>query len=62
MASQTAHLSQRHEAAQLPGVPRFRHLDSLLIALDEQPRQLGRRWIERAVPAFMLASHQNGGR
>ncbi len=59
MSEHSTHLIQRHEAVPLPSDPRFKHLDSLLIALDEQPRQprravlqLRRRWIERAIPAY----------
>ncbi len=52
---------QQHHAAPLPpSHPKFRSLDSVLLHLESQPRQprkavlkLRRRWIERAVPAFV---------
>ncbi len=68
MSSQSAHLNQQHQAATLPpSHPKFRHFDSLLIALDEQPRQpqravlkLRKRFAERAIPAF--TPQARGGR
>ncbi len=46
--------------APLPSDPRFRNLDRLILQLEAHPRQprkavlkLRRRWIERAVPAFV---------
>ncbi|MDP9309440.1 MAG: hypothetical protein M3R24_00840 [Chloroflexota bacterium] len=64
---QFTQLTQRHQVATLPpSHPKFKHLDSLLIALEEQPLQprkavlkLRRRWIERVVPAFV--THQRTG-
>ncbi len=60
------HIDQRPTLP--PSDARFKHLDSLLIALDEQPRQprrialqLRKRWIERAIPAYS-ASQRQGGR
>ncbi len=60
MSEQLARRIPQHEAATLPpSHEKFKHLDSLLIALDEQPGQprrialqLRKRWIERNVPAY----------
>ncbi len=70
MSEQLTRRIQQHEAATLPpSHPSFAHLDALIMALDEQPRQprrialqLRKRWIERAIPAFYPASHRQGGR
>ncbi len=68
MSEHSTHLIQRHQAATLPpSHPKFRNLDSVIIALDEQPKQprkavlqLQRRWIERNVPATSYPT--KGGR
>ncbi len=68
MSEQLAQRIQRYEAATLPpSHPKFRNLDSVIIALDEQPKQprkavlqLRRRWIERNVPATSYPT--KGGR
>ncbi len=69
MSSQSARLTQQHQAATLPpSDPRFKHLDLLISQLEEQPGQprravlkLRKRWIERAIPAYS-ASQRQGGR
>ncbi len=60
MSEQLTQRIQRHEAATLPpSHEKFKHLDSLLVDLDEQtgqPRRallkLRKRWIERNVSAY----------
>ncbi len=59
MSEQLTQRIQRYDAAPLPSDPRFKHLDSLLVALDDQRRQprravlkLRKRWVERSVPAY----------
>ncbi len=68
MSSQSARLTQQHQAATLPpSAPRFKHLDLLISQLEEQPGQprravlkLRKRLAERAIPAF--TPQAQGGR
>ncbi len=67
MSEQLTRRIQQHEVAPLPSDPRFRNLDTLILLLDELPRQprrialqLRKRWIERNVAAF--TPQARGGR
>ncbi len=68
MSEQLTQRIQQHEAATLPpSAARFKHLDSILVALAEQPGQprrallkLRKRLAERAIPAF--TPQARGGR